>query len=202
MNLSLRHHHLAAHQGFTLLEVLLVLMLIALVSGGFMMTLSGAGPEKQQMREALRFQMAMNVAVDRAMLTGEELGLIVTDTGYRFIRWSTDGEKSEWLEVDNVKALQPHEIEEFYSLELTLDGLPWEEESLFDDDDSLFEDLFEEDEEKERLLPQVFIYSHGEFTDFSLEIQFDEEFDQDPVEPLFVLGQTYELKIVYEDELE
>ncbi|MBW8191260.1 type II secretion system minor pseudopilin GspH [Neiella marina] len=177
------------NQGFTLLEVLVVVMIIAFVSGGMVMALSGSGPEPLLQREAARFRVVMQLAADRAMLTSEELGLRVTDTGYDFVRW----EQESWQIVNNSKGLAPYEIDENIGLEIELDGLPWEEDSLFESE-GLFENAFEEDDEDEKIMPQVFIYSYGEFTDFSLTFSWLPLEDEQP-QDITVLGQIDEVTL-------
>ncbi|MBD1391107.1 type II secretion system minor pseudopilin GspH [Neiella sp. HB171785] len=174
--------------GFTLIEVLIVVMIIAFVSGGMILTLSGAGPETLLEREAQRFRVAMQMASDRAMLTSEELGLMVTDDGYEFVRWND----VDWQPVANNKALMPHVVDENIGLKLELDGLPWEQESLFESD-GLFEDMFAEEDE-DKITPQVFVYSYGEFTDFSLAFSWKPMEDEQPP-TVTVWGQADTLTI-------
>lgn len=183
-------------QGFTLLEIILVMALMALVVSGVMLTVSSAGPEKEVQRQAFRFKVAMTLALDRALLTGQELGLVVTDDGYQFVRW----QEFEWQPISDDKALAPFERDEEIDmeLELSLEGLPWQQETLFESDDGLFEELFQDEEEEKKLMPQVFIYSHGEFTDFNLMFHWrgDEPFT------INAAGLTYKVELLDEDEIE
>lgn len=183
-------------QGFTLFEIMLVMALMGLVISGVMLTVSSAGPDQDVKRQAFRFKVAMTLALDRALLTGEELGLVVTDSGYQFVRW----ENFEWTPIEGEKALAPYELEGDLDmeLELSLEGLPWQQDSLFESDDGLFEELFKDEEEEEKLIPQVFIYSHGEFTDFNLMFHWHGE------EPFTInaAGLTYKVELLDEEEIE
>ncbi|GGA88709.1 type II secretion system protein GspH [Neiella marina] len=183
----------AAQSGFTLIEVLIVVMIIAFVSGGMILTLSGAGPDTLLEREAQRFRVAMQMATDRAMLTSEELGLMVTDEGYEFVRWND----TEWQPLANNKALLPHVVDANIGLKLELEGLPWEQETLFESD-GLFEDMFAEEDEEE-IIPQVFIYSYGEFSDFSLAFSWKPLEDEQP-ETVTVWGQADSVTIKIEED--
>lgn len=177
------------HRGFTLLEVLIVVMIIAAVSGGMIMALSAGGPESMLHREAMRFRVAMEMATDRAMLTNEELGLRVTEEGYDFVRW----QGTEWQQVKNSKPLEPYTIDENIALKLELEGLPWEEDSLFESD-GLFANAFEDDDDEKAIKPQVFIFSYGEFSDFSLTFSWIPLEDEQPQE-IVVLGQIDEVTL-------
>lgn len=183
-------------QGFTLLEVILVLALMAIVASGVLLTVSSAGPEKEAQRQAFRFKVAMTMALDRALLTGEELGLVVDQNGYQFVRWKD----FQWSPIGDDKVLAPYELDDELEmeLELSLEGLAWQQQdSLFESDDGLFEDLFADEEEEQKITPQVFIYSHGEFTDFNLMFHWrgDEPFT------INAAGLTYKVELLDEDEI-
>ena len=139
-------------RGFTLLEVLLVLTLMALVATSMVLTFSSTNPSEQLERQALRFKIAMTMAADRALLTGQELGLMVTDEGYQFLEWK----EAEWRPIAGDKALMPFTFEEPLDMRLvlTLDGLPWQEETLFESD-GLFENLFADEEHKKKADPRT-----------------------------------------------
>lgn len=165
-----------------------MLAIMATVATGLVMSMGGNSSQKKLIKEAQRFRIAMTMATDRAMLTGEELGLLVAENEYQFVRW----QDTEWIPITNDKALQTHQLSEEITLELSLEGLDWEEQSMFESD-GLFEDVFADDEDEEKLMPQVFIYSFGEFTDFSLEFTWDSE-DDEPVSEI-VEGLTYKVQL-------
>lgn len=153
-------------QGFTLLEILLVVALMAIVSTAVVLTVMPNDPQRQLEREAQRFAAVMNMAAEQAVMTGTEYGVVTTEAGYHFVRYG----KGAWHKVEKDKLLRAYTLPDNIVLTLTVDDLPWQQ-----DKDQLFNDdaLFEENvgdidkEEQQQLLPQVFIYSYGEFMPFT-----------------------------------
>ncbi len=69
----------------TLVEVMLVVFIIGLVSGLVVMTLpSNPSPEVKAARD---FSQALARAQDQAALTGQPVGVVVTDRGYSMRMW-------------------------------------------------------------------------------------------------------------------
>lgn len=183
-------------KGFTLLEVMLAFTLMVVAVSAVVLSSKSAGPEDEVKKQAFRFKTAMTMAADRALLTGQELGLMVDKNGYQFLVWRD----FEWQPL-NEKALAPYKLDDDLEmeLELSLDGLPWQTETLFESDDGIFENLFaDEEEDKKKLVPQVFIYSHGEFTDFNLMFHWrgDEPFT------IHAAGLTYKVELMDEEEID
>ncbi|PLR42488.1 type II secretion system protein GspH [Chimaeribacter arupi] len=70
--------------GFTLLEIMLVLMIMA---GGAVMVMgtTGSVEERQQLSETGKLVSLMEYASDYAAMTGSPVGLQITDSGYLFM---------------------------------------------------------------------------------------------------------------------
>ena len=83
--------------GFTLVEILVVLVIIALVGGLAMMTLEH-DERRLAAREAKRFAGALEFAAARAQARNETLG-VSADRTIRFWRREPSGEK--WLPLDD-----------------------------------------------------------------------------------------------------
>lgn len=150
-------------QGFTLLEVLLVVALMAIVSTTVVLTLSPNDPQRELAREAQRFAAVMNMVVERAVLTGTEYGVITTDHDYRFVRYY----QGKWQLVEGDRMMRPYPLPDDIAMSMVVDELPWQKDDSLFSNDSLFDDMFEEEQQDQKLLPQVFIYSYGEFMPFT-----------------------------------
>lgn len=173
-------------QGFTLLEVMLVLLLMGLIVSTVTFTALGKSAEQKLEEQAQRFAVVVNMASDFAVLNQQELGLRIEEGSYYFVRLD---EEQKWQRIEQDKVFEQRELEENVTLALELDDLPWqEEESLFDQDLfdetlSVSEDEVVIGEEEEKLPPpQVLLLSSGEITPFSLTFQFEPSFgNEEPV---------------------
>ncbi len=173
-----------AHQesGFTLLEIMLVIFLMGVMVSGVVMTISAAGADSQLKKEAARFVGILELAEEEALLRSLEMGLIVEDNQYEFVY--LDNDDSRWKVFTESKFFTQITLPEEMLLTLELAGLKAEgsllgDRKLFSDDDGLFEDkggLFGDEEQERKIEPDVYIYSSGEITDFSLTLSY---FDSD-----------------------
>ncbi len=179
----MRYHQSSApiSKGFTLLEVMLVLMLMGLVVGTVVMNIGTRDHSEVLERQARRFQVVVNMASDQAILTQSQYGIYVEDNQYSFAMLDDD---QRWQPMEDDDLFTAIEIEEPYAIEIQLDGLPWEVEEqlfdakLFDEELSVSDDGVDigDEEEKEPPPPQVFISSSGDITPFSLIFKYEPEF--------------------------
>jgi len=72
--------------GFTLIEILVVVVILAIVAAAVTIALSGAGGERQLARAAERLRALTGYACEQAELSGREIGISVSKEGYRFSR--------------------------------------------------------------------------------------------------------------------
>ncbi|GAB3014245.1 type II secretion system minor pseudopilin GspH [Bowmanella dokdonensis] len=174
-------------RGFTLLEVMLVLLLMGLIVGTVTFTSLGKNREEALHDQAQRFAVVMNMVSDHAVLNQVELGLRVEEGRYYFLMLD---EQQKWQPVEEDKLLKEHKLPEDFSLELELEDLPWQEEDslfeqeLFDEQLSVSEEGVEIGEEEEKIPPpQILLLSSGEITPFSLFFKYEPGFGND--EPVY-----------------
>lgn len=194
------------HQtGFTLLEVVIVLGLIGLIMASVRFTIFSANVEDNIEKEVKRLQVVFNMASDYAVINQLELGLRIDDETQTYEFVALDDEEN-WLPIDDQKHFVKTAFSEGVFLEMSLEGLPWQnEESLFDN--RIFDENLSvstdgvdigNEEDKAPPPPQVFILSSGEITPFELLIRYqaqeigDDEFEfqlqgKDTV-PLTIIG--------------
>ena len=156
--------------GFTLLEIMLVILVIGLLAGVAAPNFSLSEPEDRVAEPARRFKAVFDMAADYAMLNQYELGIIIKDNNYRFVAF--DGER--WVDFQGEKIFTASDHEEGIQLDLELEGLPWAEENLVSEASfQTEEDEQDEDDDTERLSPQLFILSSGDITPFRLTFSLD-----------------------------
>jgi general secretion pathway protein H len=166
------------HRGFTLIEVMLVIVLIGIMVSAVQFSFSSSKPEQLLQQNSARFAGIFDVAAEYGMLNNIELGLYIDENTYQFLGY--DG--VTWAPIADKPIFETYTLPEGVELALQLDDLPIEDVLLFDpallnnEDD---ESLFEEEEEEKKIIPQVYILSGGDITPFSLTFELaDFAFDQ------------------------
>lgn len=155
--------------GFTLLELLLVIVLIGILASVVVINFTGDTAEEQVNKEAVRFQQAFQFIAEMAQLRQQEWGLVVTENTYAFVYFHNNS----WHWVQDPAVAQAYALPESLSLLLELDGLPGAEQNLLSQADwqQQEETAFSAMTTKEKPpLPQVFILSSGEISPFRITI--------------------------------
>ena len=144
-------------QGFTLIEVLLVVLLIGIVSGIVLLAASPNDSSRLIASETNRLAEAISLAADEAVSENQQLGLMLDEKSYRFL--SFDDQTRQWLPSDN-PVFSPYELPPNISLH------------ILKDDASKTLALTTQDskkQDKESLMPQVVLLSSGETSSVILE---------------------------------
>jgi general secretion pathway protein H len=76
------------HQGFTLIEIMVVVTIIGIMTGLIAINVLTQDPQKELNREALRLKALIEMAQEEALFSQQEIGVIVGEQGYKFARWS------------------------------------------------------------------------------------------------------------------
>lgn len=170
--------------GFTLLEVMLVLLIMGLATGAVVLSYTGESGQDLLKKQSQRLEVVFNMASDYAVLNQRQLGLRVEkdDNLYYFMYLD---EEEEWQKLDLDPTFGEHQLPELFSLEISLTDLPWETEDslfsgggIFDEELSVSNEGVEIGNEEEEKLdpPQIFIFSSGEITPFSITLAYEPEF--------------------------
>ncbi|MCL9780314.1 type II secretion system minor pseudopilin GspH [Vibrio sp. S4M6] len=159
-----------SHRGFTLIEVLLVVLLVAITAVAVISTLPTNKKDFAKKSAQLLYQR-LQLLNEEAILNGQDYGIRVNETKSRYTIM-TLGEKGwQVKKLENMSAQT--QLPSDLSLHFELGGGVWKDNdrlfkpgSLFDD--SKFDDS--DDKEKKQEPPQIFILSSGEVTPFSLTL--------------------------------
>ncbi|MFV0447422.1 MAG: type II secretion system minor pseudopilin GspH [Vibrio sp.] len=153
-------------RGFTLLEILLVLVLISLSTVAVIATFPVSQQDEAKLTAQSLFQR-LQLLNEEAILSGHDFGLRVDENkgALLFLTLTADG----WQELEKRQLSSELKLAADVVLDFQLGGDVWAE------DDRLFEagTLFDQEmfaEEKSQQPPQVFILSSGEVTPFVLNI--------------------------------
>jgi general secretion pathway protein H len=177
------------NRGFTLLEIMLVILIMGLVVSVVMFNTFGQSKLDVLEKQAKRFQVVFDMASDFAVLNQQQLGLFVDQEKQTYQFMYLDDEQ-KWRLMTDDKAFDSYQLPEEFTLSLQLEGLPWLQE------DSLFEEGFDtklsvndddikigDEEEKLPPPPQIYILSSGDITPFSMAFSYEPSFGSD--QPLY-----------------
>lgn len=148
ISLATKPYPLAPANGFTLIEILVVLVIIGVLALAVTIGVASAGGERQLTREAERFQALVAYACTRAELSGREIGIRVDARGYAFTMLGLDG----WAAEEQQGELRPRAWVRGLGVELLRDG----SELRFSGDAAA--------------LPQIICFSSGELSPFVLRL--------------------------------
>lgn len=137
----------SAPRGFTLMEILVVLVIVAVVAGAVSLSIAGAGGARVLTREAERTQALLNFACERAQLSGRDIGITLARTGFRFSHFDQD----VWVPYRE-EALRARSWPPQLTVALSRDAQSVALDEKFPD------------------RPQLLCYASGELTAFRLEL--------------------------------
>ncbi len=154
------------HKGFTLIEILLVLVLISLTAVAVITTLP-ANQNDLSKQYAQSFFQRLQLLNEEAVLSGKDFGVRVDDAKSTYVLLSLSAEGWQPLELNKIPSKT--ELSDI-ALQLDVGGGVWDSDDRLFEPGSLFdEEMFADVEQEETVKPpQVFIFSSAELTPFTL----------------------------------
>lgn len=152
------------HRGFTLIEILVVVMIVGIVMSVAVLAVSLVGSNKQLDTEATRMVSLLDVARDESMLQGREFGVEFMTGAYRFVEY--DPLTTRWTEILGDDTLRLRQLPEDVELNLFLE----DQRVLLEVDpaDTGGDDDAPRFGRTEAYAPHVLIFSSGDMTPFEL----------------------------------
>lgn len=153
------------HAGFTLMEVMLVILLMGLSAAAVTMSIGNSGPQQALEKTAQQFIAATELVLDETVLSGYFVGIVVEKNSYRFVYYK-DG---KWSPLEKDRILSEKQMEPGVTLNLVLDGLPLVQED--EEDESWFDKPLIEpsaEDKKKHPEPQILLFPSGEMSAFEL----------------------------------
>lgn len=147
--------------GFTLLELLVVLVIIGVLATMVSLAVSGRAVDDRMQAEARRIESLIRLASDEVQAKGFELGVRATESGFEFL---TLDNSSQWSSLPD-GPFRPRQVQEPFYLELRIEGRLIKPAATAP---------AEENGRKAappKLVPQVLILSTGEMTAFTLDLK-------------------------------
>ncbi len=141
-----------AQSGFTLLEIMVVLVLIGILSTFAVLSAPDRGLDQRLEEETQRLGALLELGREEAILRGEQRGARFHDRGYMFLTQTRDG---TWIAAEG-RLLRPRTLPEDMTLALSVEGQPVNLTDIAADSP-----------------PQVLLLSSGETTEFTLTLSGD-----------------------------
>lgn len=151
-------------QGFTLIELMLVIALIGVMVSFVQFAFRDDQLETELTKQAERFVALFETASEYGMLNNIELGLVIDEHQYQFVGY--DG--TQWSEIPDNEVLTSYPMPELVALELTLEDLPIDEQALFDATTFVNQEQEFEQQAQKKLVPQIVILSGGDISPFKV----------------------------------
>ena len=152
-------------RGFTLLELLVVVVLIAILTAAAISTINFVARDADPHTEARRIAALASLAAEEAVLTGREYGLRLDDDEITFLLF--DELTGQWQRLTEDKIFHSRPVPDALDFDLVIEGqgivLGTEATSARQDD---------EDEAPDP--PQIMFLSSGEITPFTLTVSTQE----------------------------
>ena len=152
--------------GFTLIELLVVISIISIAFTVLItLTYSFSNPTDAIKQEAQRLQQLLIFAQEQSVIRGEEYGLRLNESRYRFMRF----EEEKWIDIAGDNLLYPRQLPDNMRLVLLIEKL---DVVLDEEDEQPIVNQDNADNPENQIKPQVFLLSSGEVTpDFSIRVR-------------------------------
>jgi type II secretion system protein H len=108
--------------GFTLIEILVVVLIIGIVSAGVLLSVNLTGRDHELEKESDRLLTLVNYAREQAELQTREYGIIFHDDGYQFLAY--DARRGIWREVYEDDILRQRKLPDGLDFKLVVETRP------------------------------------------------------------------------------
>jgi len=159
-------------QGFTLLEVMVVVLIVGVMVTFASLSIGSRVNEDKLETEARRAEAIIKLASEEAEAKGVEIGLRFTEGGYRLM---TLDSSRKWQDYEIGGPLRRRTFQSPFALDLRVEGRPivLPPELTPEQEKALAESAelkSQRENDAQRMTPQVLLLSSGEITPFALQL--------------------------------
>jgi general secretion pathway protein H len=179
--------------GFTLIEILVVLVIVGIISAVTLLSFGLLGGDDRNLdRDVRRLSSLIEIVNDDAVLQGRDFGLELMLSGYRWVEH--DPILNQWFEVTDDEVMRERRLDAGMRFELYLEDhrvlLEEDARETEIDEDVPNRDLTDD------YLPHVLVLSSGDITPFELRLIRD----ADLAEIILTMSPAGEMKIGDDDQ--
>ncbi|NPU92035.1 MAG: type II secretion system minor pseudopilin GspH [Gammaproteobacteria bacterium] len=185
------------HQGFTLIEIMVVVTIIGILSAMIVVNAVTSDPQKDLDREARRLKAVIELAEEEALFGQVDIGIIVKESSYAFARYelppnntattqpasptatNTQSNVSpQWTMIEDETEFRQYELSEDYEIILEVEDDEIDPSGLGNTNNStgpLTRPSSKITEDEDAIVPAIYISPGGEITPFVMEIYIKED---------------------------
>ncbi|HEY5807472.1 MAG TPA: type II secretion system minor pseudopilin GspH [Povalibacter sp.] len=152
-----------AARGFTLLEILVVIVVIGVIVSAATLSVGVLGRDRESEDQARRFWAVLVQVREESELQGLDMGVFISAEGYEFLQFDT--RENRWLPVEGDSFLAPRKLPEGLAFRLWL-----EKRAIVLKPVTV--DRSDKDEDK-KWPPQLMVLSSGDIMPFELHLERD-----------------------------
>lgn len=185
------------HQGFTLIEIMVVVTIIGILSAMIVVNAVTSDPQKDLDREARRLKAVIELAEEEALFGQVDIGIIVKESSYAFARYELPPNNTattqpasptatntppnvspQWTMIEDETEFRQYELSEDYEIILEVEDDEIDPEGLGNSNNStgpLTRPSSKITEDEDAIVPAIYISPGGEITPFVMEIYIKED---------------------------
>ena len=162
-------------RGFTLIELMVVMVLLGLISSIALTTVGGGNQKRELNNEVNRLHAVLRMAAEESIFSNTEIGVVIDDDLYEFLTY--DEVENKWTAAAP-HFLRSYSLPDWISLEFQREGeerklLASKLAGLKTDEDSDFQSSVLDTEPAKR--PDLMLLSSGEVTGFTISMQIEDD---------------------------
>jgi len=142
--------------GFTLIEILVVVVIIGIISAGMLLSVSLTGRDRELEKESERLLALFTYAREQAELQTREYGVMFQEDGYEFLTY--DVRRATWRSIFEDDALSARKLPDGLGVKLSVEARPV---------------VLTRPKDATDKTPQVMIFSNGDLTAFAATFERD-----------------------------
>jgi len=153
----------ATERGFTLLEILVVIVIIGVMVAMVTLSFNVLGSDRETAEETRRFWAVLRQAREEAELQAIDVAVFVGATEYEFLRFDT--RRNEWQQIADDTLYAPRQLPEGLRFRLWMEGRELVLKPGLPDRSKK--------DENQKWPPQVTVLSSGDVAPFELQVERD-----------------------------